>query len=345
MKDYDIGSMTLEELRNTMRNLGQKDFRAKQVFSWIHQKCAEDYFAMTDLPGELRDVLAERFPFFGCAIARKQTSASDSTVKYLLRLNDNEHIESVLMKYKYGYTLCVSTQVGCAMRCGFCATGIDGLVRNLKPSEMLGQVYAVTRDAGIRISHVVLMGMGEPLANFRHVVRFLGILSDKDGLNIGMRNVSLSTCGIVPAIYMLMERNMPLTLSVSLHAPNDDIRSSIMPINRRYGVDSLLSSCREYAATTSRRISFEYAMLSGVNDSEACAKLLAKKLSGMLCHVNLIPANSVSGTKYSGSSAARIERFASILKANGLNVTVRRSLGNDIDASCGQLRKRLADQI
>lgn len=189
------------------------------------------------------------------------------------------------------------------------------------------------------------MGMGEPLANFRHVVRFLGILSDKDGLNIGMRNVSLSTCGIVPAIYMLMERNMPLTLSVSLHAPNDDIRSSIMPINRRYGVDSLLSSCREYAATTSRRISFEYAMLSGVNDSEACAKLLAKKLSGMLCHVNLIPANSVSGTKYSGSSAARIERFASILKANGLNVTIRRSLGNDINASCGQLRKRLADQI
>lgn len=335
--------MTLEELRNTMCILGQQEFRAKQLFSWIHQKCADEYSAMTDLPGELRDVLTERFPLYGCAIASKQTSASDSTVKYLFRLHDGECIESVLMKYKYGYTLCVSTQVGCAMGCGFCATGMDGLVRNLKPFEMLGQVYAVSRDAGIRISHVVLMGMGEPLANFRHVMRFLGILSDEDGMNIGMRNLSLSTCGIVPAIYMLMKQKMPLTLSVSLHAPNDEIRSTIMPVNIRYRMDSLLSACREYTATTSRRISFEYAMFSGVNDSDACAKLLGKKLKGMLCHVNLIPANRVSGTKYFGSDTARIQQFASILKAHGLNVTVRRSLGNDIDASCGQLRKRLVD--
>jgi 23S rRNA (adenine2503-C2)-methyltransferase len=263
----------------------------------------------------------------------------DNTVKYLFRLNDGELIESVIMKYKYGYTICVSSQVGCKMGCKFCASGIAGFVRNLTASEILSQVYTAQRDLGIRISHIVMMGVGEPLDNFDNVMRFLSHVTDENGLNISMRNISLSTCGVVTGIYKLMEKKLQLTLSVSLHAPNDAIRSQTMPVNDRWNIDELLKACRDYTNATSRRISFEYAMISGVNDTDECARELGKRLKGMLCHVNLIPVNSVKERDYKKSSDNRIADFIKVLEKYGINVTVRRTLGSDINASCGQLRR------
>jgi len=242
------------------------------------------------------------------------------------------------MKYKYGYTICVSSQVGCKMGCAFCASTLGGFKRSLLPGEILSQLYRAQKDLGERISHIVLMGMGEPLDNFDNVMRFLSLITDERGLNISMRNISLSTCGIVPKINELLNRKLQLTLSISLHAPSDELRNKIMPINRSYRVDELLTACRKYTAETSRRISFEYAMLAGVNDSDECARLLASKLKGMLCHVNLIPVNEVAESPFKPSSPERVERFVSILSKNGINATVRRKLGSDIDASCGQLR-------
>ena len=263
----------------------------------------------------------------------------DETVKYLFKLNDGELIESVVMKYKYGRTICVSSQVGCKMGCSFCASGIAGFVRNLLPGEILSQVYTAQKDLGIKISHTVMMGVGEPLDNFDNVMRFLELISDENGQNIGMRNISLSTCGVVSGIYKLMEKKLQLTLSVSLHAPSDEIRNRTMPVNSRWNIETLLKACRDYTAATNRRISFEYAMISSVNDSDDCARLLAKRLKGMLCHVNLIPVNSVKERDYRKSSGERIAAFIKILEKSGINVTVRRTLGSDINASCGQLRR------
>ena len=260
-------------------------------------------------------------------------------IKYLFRLNDGELIESVVMKYKYGYTICVSSQVGCKMGCKFCASGIAGFVRNLTASEILSQVYTAQRDLNIRISHIVMMGVGEPLDNFDNVMRFLSLISDENGLNISMRNISLSTCGVVSGIYKLMEKKLQLTLSISLHAPNDAIRSNTMPVNDRWNIDELIKACKDYIKATNRRISFEYAMISGVNDSDECARELGKRLKGMLCHVNLIPVNSVKERDYKKSSDNRIAEFIKILEKYGINVTVRRTLGSDINASCGQLRR------
>ncbi|MCM1544365.1 MAG: 23S rRNA (adenine(2503)-C(2))-methyltransferase RlmN, partial [Ruminococcus sp.] len=243
------------------------------------------------------------------------------------------------MKYKYGYTICVSSQVGCKMGCNFCASGIAGFVRNLMPSEILAQVYTAQKDLGIRISHIVMMGVGEPLDNFDNVMRFLSLITDEQGQNLSMRNVSLSTCGVVTGIYKLLEKKLQLTLSVSLHAPNDEIRSRTMPVNNKSNVDTLLKACRDYAKATSRRISFEYAMINGVNDSDACARELASKLKGMLCHVNLIPVNSVKERDYKRSNDEQIKSFINVLENRGINVTVRRTLGSDINASCGQLRR------
>ncbi|MCL2508675.1 MAG: 23S rRNA (adenine(2503)-C(2))-methyltransferase RlmN [Oscillospiraceae bacterium] len=336
----DIKSMTLEELAQEVAAMGLPPFRAKQIYAWIQQRGAESFGKMTDLSASLRAALAEKFEIFPCAIEKRLVSEYNETVKYLFKLRDGEMIEAVLMKYKYGHTLCVSSQAGCKMGCAFCASARCGFARNLTASEMLGQIHAAQKDRQIRVSHVVLMGMGEPLDNFENVNRFLELVSFDPGLNIGMRNISLSTCGLVPQIYELMEKKLQLTLSVSLHAPNDEIRSRLMPVNRRYPVDTLLKACRDYVKATGRRISFEYIMISGVNDSGDCAKELAAKLKGMLCHVNLIPANEFTDGGFKRSGGARVEAFSAVLSGKGINVTLRRSLGGDIDAACGQLRKR-----
>jgi len=335
----DIKSLSLEELKSEITKLGEKSFKAKQIYSWLHKRGAESFDEMTDISKNLRDYLKNSFDIYNCTIEKKLVSMYDSTVKYLFKLHDGEFIESVVMKYKYGYTICVSSQVGCKMGCNFCASGIAGFIRNLTPSEILSQIYKAQRDLDIRISHIVMMGVGEPLDNFDNVIKFLSMISDENGLNIGMRNISLSTCGVVTGIYKLLERKLQLTLSVSLHAPNDRIRSQTMPVNNKWNIDTLLKACRDYTKYTSRRISFEYAMISGVNDSDECARELAGKLKGMLCHVNLIPVNSVKEKDYVRSDDNRITSFIRILESRGINVTVRRTLGSDINASCGQLRR------
>ena len=335
----DIKSMTLQELKDEITAMGEKSFKAGQIYGWFHKHGAVSFDEMTNLSKDFRAQLQKKYDIYNCTIEKKLVSLYDDTVKYLFRLNDGELIESVVMKYKYGYTICVSSQVGCKMGCKFCASGIAGFVRNLTPSEILSQVYTAQRDLDIRISHIVMMGVGEPLDNFDNVMRFLSLVTDENGLNISMRNISLSTCGVVTGIYKLMDKKMQLTLSVSLHAPNDKIRSNTMPVNDKWNIDELLKACRDYTKATSRRISFEYAMISGVNDSDECAAELGKRLKGMLCHVNLIPVNSVKERDYKKSSDNRIAGFIKTLEKYGINVTVRRTLGSDINASCGQLRR------
>lgn len=339
MEKRDILSMSFEELTAAVKELGEPAFRAKQIYSWLHVSCVTSFDDMTNISKALRQKLNDNFVIFTVSIEKKLISEYDYTQKYLYKLHDGEFIESVLMKYKYGYTICVSTQVGCRMGCKFCASTLDGVVRNLTASEILSQVYEAQRDNDIKISHVVLMGMGEPLDNYDNVMRFLSLITDENGQNMSMRHISLSTCGVVPKIYDLMEKDLQLTLSVSLHAPDDEIRSSMMPVNRKWSIDELLTACRKYTDATRRRISFEYAMVSGVNDSDDCARLLARKLRGILCHVNLIPVNEVKETGCKKSSRERIESFSAILEKNGYAVTVRRKLGSDINASCGQLRR------
>ena len=335
----DIKSFSLAELKDELASLGEKSFKATQIYAWLHKRGAESFDEMTDLSKDLREKLKINYDICTCSIEKKLVSVYDNTVKYLFRLHDGELIESVIMKYKYGYTICVSSQVGCKMGCSFCASGIAGFIRNLAPSEILSQIYVAQKDLNIRISHIVMMGVGEPLDNFDNVMKFLDMITNSDGLNIGMRNISLSTCGVVSGIEKLLEKKLQLTLSVSLHAPNDEIRSRTMPVNNRWNVDTLLSACRKYTQITSRRISFEYAMISGVNDSDECAHELGRKLKGMLCHVNLIPVNSVKERNYKKSSDNRINEFIKVLEKYRINVTVRRTLGSDINASCGQLRR------
>lgn len=335
----DIKSLNYDELKLKMSELGEKSFKATQIYNWLHKRGADSFDDMTDISKNLRENLKNNYDIYTCSIEKKLVSVYDGTVKYLFKLFDGELIESVVMKYKYGYTICVSSQVGCKMGCRFCASGIAGFVRNLKPSEILSQIYVAQRDLNIRISHIVMMGVGEPLDNYDNVMKFLSMISDPNGLNIGMRNISLSTCGVVSGIEKLMKEKLQLTLSISLHAPNDEIRSRTMPVNDRWGVDELLAVCRRYTDTTSRRISFEYAMISGVNDGDECAHELGRKLKGMLCHVNLIPVNSVKERDFRKSTDSRIEKFIKILEKYSVNVTVRRTLGSDINASCGQLRR------
>lgn len=342
MSKLDIKSMTPEEIEAALRDMGQPSYRAKQIFSWLTAG-VNSFDGMSNLPKALREALDEKFYIAGVSIVRRLESALDGTVKYLYRLNDGEHIESVVMKYHHGYTVCISTQVGCRMGCSFCASGLDGLFRNLTASEMLSQVIMAGKDNGVRISNIVLMGMGEPLDNYDNTIRFLDLVSHPDGLNIGLRHISLSTSGLVSGIYRLMEEKKPVTLSVSLHAPNDEIRSKMMKVNRRWGVDELLKACRDYIKATGRRISFEYAVIKGVNDSDDCARELASRLKGMLCHVNLIPANPVAENNYKRPDHHRVQHFCDKLNSLGINTTVRRTLGADIDASCGQLRRKYKD--
>lgn len=342
MEKQDIRSMYLTELEEMLAELGQPKFRAAQLFRWL-QSGETDFDNMTNIPLSLRNELKENTYIADVKIVRRLKSHIDETVKYVYELYDGEYIESVLMKYEHGYTVCISTQVGCRMGCSFCASGIAGLTRNLTASEMLAQITAAQRDNGIRVSNIVMMGMGEPLDNFDNSVRFLRLVSDGNGLNIGLRHISLSTSGVVSGIKKLKEYNFPITLSISLHAPSDEIRSSMMRVNKKWNIDELLKACKEYQAVTTRRISFEYALIDGVNDSDECAAELARRLKGIMCHVNLIPANPVKENSFKKPDRSKIIRFRDLLIKKGVNATVRRTLGADIDASCGQLRKRVKE--
>ncbi len=335
----DIKSFNLKELKSFLADMGQPSYRADQIFKWLHSgvHCFDE---MTNLPSTLRNALSEKSYIATVEIKNKFVSAIDGTVKYLYSLYDGEFIESVLMKYEHGYTVCVSTQVGCRMGCRFCASGLQGLTRNLTASEILSQITEAQRDNGIRVSNVVMMGMGEPLDNFDNSARFLELVSDENGLNIGLRHISLSTSGLVSGIERLAALNLPITLSISLHAPSDEIRSSVMPVNKKWNIDKLLKACKSYQSVTTRRISFEYALIAGVNDSEECADLLSSRLKGIMCHINLIPANPVRENDFKTPDRENILHFKRLLESRGLNATVRRTLGADINASCGQLRNR-----
>lgn len=333
----DIKSMTQEEITDALRAMGEPAFRGKQVFSWLH-KGATDFAEMNNLSKPLREKLGKEFTITAPTVARKQVSRLDGTVKYLWELRDGNCIETVLMSYHHGNTVCISSQVGCRMGCKFCASTIAGKVRDLTPSEMLDQVLFTQLDSGKNISNIVLMGIGEPLDNRANVLRFLQLVNHPEGLNIGMRHISLSTCGVVPGIDALAEENLQLTLSVSLHAPDSATRSRIMPVNNTYDVEELFAACHRYFKKTGRRISFEYAMIDGVNDHDWQADLLAERIRGMPGHVNLIPLNDVVESEFKPSR--RVAAFQKRLESHGLTATVRRSLGGDIDASCGQLRRK-----
>lgn len=335
----DIKSMNLAELSQALQALGEPQFRAKQVFTWLH-KGARSFDEMTNLSKTLRQKLDSQYEITVPIIVRKQQSAKDGTIKYLWRLRDGNCVETVLMQYHHGNSVCISSEVGCAMGCAFCASTKGGLVRRLTPSEMVDQVLFASLDSGLEISNIVLMGIGEPLDNYDTVLRFLELINSPDGMNIGMRHISLSTCGLVDRIHRLAEEQLQLTLSVSLHAPVNEIRSTIMPVNKRYPVEVLLEACRDYFQKTGRRISFEYAMIRDVNDSKEMAEILAEKLSGLAAHVNLIPLNNIEESPLKPSSRKAIMEFQQVLEKHGIPATVRRTLGNDIDASCGQLRRK-----
>ena len=337
----DIKSMTQQELSLFFKELGEPAFRAKQAFTWLHRG-AVSFEDMTNLSKPLREKLAAQCFITAPVVARKQESRLDGTIKYLWELSDGNCIETVLMQYHHGNTVCISSQVGCRMGCAFCASTIAGKVRDLRPSEMLDQVLFTQLDSGREISNIVLMGIGEPLDNMENVLRFLELVNHPDGMNIGMRHISLSTCGVVPGIDALAEKQLQLTLSVSLHAPDSETRSRIMPVNRAYDVELLFDACHRYFEKTGRRISFEYAMIDGVNDNDWQADLIAKKLRGMPGHVNLIPLNDVVESPYKPSR--RVAAFQKRLESHGITATVRRSLGGDIDASCGQLRRKAMEE-
>ena len=335
----DIKSLLPEELTELLAEMGEPRYRAKQVFSWLSRDVGS-FAEMTDLSKPLRAALEEKCCLYSPKVLRKQVSKVDGTIKYLWELADGNAVETVVMQYRHGNTVCISTQVGCRMGCAFCASTLGGLVRGLKPSEMLSEVLASERDSGLPISNIVLMGIGEPLDNFDNVIRFLRLINDPLGRNIGMRHISLSTCGLLDGIEKLAALDLQLTLSVSLHAPDDETRSRIMPANRACGVDRLMDACRRYFETTQRRISFEYIMIDGVNDSDEQAARLASLVRPIAGHVNLIPLNHVEERSLKASPPDRIAAFQKLLEQKGVNVTVRRSLGGDVDASCGQLRRK-----
>ena len=337
----DLKSMTLEELSGFLRSMGEPAFRGRQVFTWLH-KGVSSFDEMSNLSKALREKLKEQCILTVPRVAKKQVSARDGTIKYLWEMADGNCVESVLMRYHHGNTVCISSQVGCRMGCAFCASTIAGKVRNLTPAEMLDQVLFTQQDSGAEVSNIVLMGIGEPMDNLDNVLRFLELLNHPDAINIGMRHISLSTCGVIPGIARLAELGLQLTLSVSLHAPDSETRSKIMPVNRAYDVEALFAACHEYFRKTGRRISFEYAMIDGVNDHDWQADLIAKRLRGMPGHVNLIPLNEVTESPFRPSR--RMAAFQKQLEAQGITATVRRSLGGDIDASCGQLRRRAMEE-
>ena len=335
----NLKSLTQPELATILKELGQPAFRAKQLFTWLH-KGVRSYEEMTNLPKNLRDILTENYPIKAPKVVRKQESQRDGTIKYLWELSDGNCVETVLMRYNYGNTVCISTEVGCRMGCAFCASTIGGLVRPLEPFEMLDEVLFTQIDSGLPISRIVLMGIGEPLDNFDNVMRFLELVNSPDGMNISMRHISLSTCGLVPKIDELAQKKLQISLAISLHGSNNEIRNKIMPVNRAYPIEELLDACRRYYAATSRRIHFEYAMIDGVNDREEDAKELLRRMKGLPAHFNLIPLNHVEESPLKPSTKANVARFQKLLEEGGITATVRRTLGGDIDASCGQLRRK-----
>ena len=343
MPKTDIMSMDLLEIKDFLKSIGEASYRGEQILKWLNSGVAS-FDKMTNIPAKLRAVLNEKCYIACVTPVKKLVSEIDGTVKYLYKLYDGEYIESVLMKYRHGYTVCISTQVGCRMGCAFCASGLNGLIRSLTPSEMLSQVIYAGKDNGVRVSNIVMMGMGEPLDNFENSVKFLKLVSSDNGLNIGLRHISLSTSGVLSGIDKLKEYNMPITLSVSLHAPNDEIRNSMMKINKKWNITELLNACKRYQAVTGRRISFEYALINGVNDSIENADELTRRLKGIMCHVNLIPVNPVKENSFKRAKDDSIKRFENRLNSNGITATVRRTLGADINASCGQLRSKYAQK-
>ncbi|MCL4440138.1 MAG: 23S rRNA (adenine(2503)-C(2))-methyltransferase RlmN [Firmicutes bacterium] len=336
----NLKDLNLAEIKQFLTELGEKPFRAEQLCQWMFAKGVTGFDEMTNLSKELRTKMAELAFLSLPKILARQQSARGDTVKYLFGLTDGHAVESVLMKHSYGNSACVSTQVGCRMGCLFCASTLGGLVRNLSPAEIYDQVLGIQKDAGERVSHIVIMGTGEPLDNFDNVLKFLENINAGYGMNIGYRHITLSTCGLVPRMKELALKKLPLTLAVSLHAPNDELRDQLVPINRRYKLQELMQACREYIDITGRRITFEYALLAGMNDSEEHARQLVTLLTGLMCHINLIPVNPVEECGFNRTSPEKVEKFRTILDRGGLNVTVRRELGADIDAACGQLRRR-----
>ncbi|MCM1529423.1 MAG: 23S rRNA (adenine(2503)-C(2))-methyltransferase RlmN [Alistipes sp.] len=343
MEKIDILSLDVKEIEDILVGIGEKKFRAKQIFQWLHVKRIFDFDEMTDISVQLRGRLKEIFCVNGLFVQKRLESSIDNTVKYLYRLSDGNFVETVLMEYSYGYSLCVSTQVGCKMGCRFCASAIAGFVRDLTPGEILMQVYETEKNSGVKISGLVLMGIGEPLDNYDNVIKFLGLLSHKSGNNFSLRHVSLSTCGIVPKINELADLELGLTLCISLHSADNDSRSEIMPVNRAWSIDQLLAACRRYIDKTGRRITFEYAVIDGVNSSDRDVDRLAGLLRGINCHVNLIPVNKVKERNYRTAGNA-VADFAARLSRRGINATVRRTLGSDIEAACGQLRRDAAEK-
>ena len=340
----DIKSMTLEELRQALTGLGEKPFRAKQLYEWIHRKLAVSYDEMTNLSKHLREKLEKEYPLTVLEAVDVQVSKQDGTCKYLFRLEDGNVIESVLMRYHHGNSVCISSQVGCRMGCKFCASTIGGLTRNLRSSEMLDQIYRIQRLSQERVSNVVVMGTGEPLDNYENLLRFIELLTGEDGLHISQRNLTVSTCGLVPKIRQLADEKLQITLALSLHAPNDEKRKELMPIAYKYTMDEVLDACRYYFQKTGRRITFEYSLVRGVNDFEEDACQLARQIQDINCHVNLIPVNPVKERSFRQSTRQAVKNFKMKLEKCGINVTIRREMGSDIDGACGQLRKRFIDE-
>ena len=338
----EIRSMTLPELTRTLEEDGEKKFRAKQIFAWLHARQAESFDEMSDLSLALRGKLKEHCELVTLEQAQVFVSALDGTRKYLFRLPDGHLIESVFMKYRHGNSVCVSSQAGCRMGCRFCASTLDGLARSLLPSEMLEQVYRIVRDTGEKISNVVIMGSGEPMDNYEHVLRFIRLLTDENGYHMSQRNITLSTCGIVPGIRKLSEEGLPVTLALSLHGSSDEERKQLMPVARKYPLQEVLAACDEYFEKTGRRISYEYSLVKGVNDSEDHARRLAALLKGKNCHVNLIPVNPIKQRSYRSISRAEAAKFQLTLEKYGINATIRREMGRDIQGACGQLRRDYA---
>ncbi len=342
-KVTDLKSMTMDELKEWVQNVGQPAFRAKQIYQWFHVKLADGTDEMTNLPKNLRQLMDEQ-GIYGVSVVTRLISDEDGTNKFLFRLHDGNVIESVLMKYKHGNSVCISSQVGCRMGCRFCASTIGGLVRNLTASEMLSQIYSIQKITGERVSNVVVMGTGEPLDNFDNLVRFINMLTDQDGLNISQRNITVSSCGLVPEIKKLADLDLSITFALSLHAPNDEDRRELMPIANRYTIAEVLDACDYYFEKTGRRITFEYSLVKGQNDSTEKAKELAHLIKGRNCHVNLIPVNPIKERSYERADNASIENFKNVLERNQITATVRRSMGRDIDAACGQLRRKYEEE-
>lgn len=335
----DIKSLNFTELQKLLEEMGEKKFRAKQLYEWIHKRLVLSFDEMTNLSKDMRKKLDESCTIEGARIIKKQVS-SDGTAKFLMRLSDGNTVESVLMKYKHGNSVCISTQVGCRMGCRFCASTVGGLIRSLKTSEMLDQIYEIQRTTGERVSNIILMGIGEPLDNYDNVVKFIRMISDENGLNISQRNITLSTCGLVDRLKKLVDKKLTITIAISLHAPNDELRREMMPIANRYSIHEIIDACRYYVDMTGRRITFEYSMVEGKNDSRECAMQLVELVRGLNCHINLIPLNPVEGRMGQRSKGADIQNFKLLLEKNHTNVTIRREMGRDIDAACGQLRNK-----